>query len=71
MAYTCKNFKTKKELREAVERTDVAVYQPGPFGPDIKDGIIVFEGPHAPEPHRWYASAPVKNGVIPKGSKVK
>ena len=71
MAYTEKNYKTKKELKEAVALQDVPVFQPGPFGPAVKDGTAYLEGPHYPEAHRWYANAPVKDGVIPKGSKVK
>jgi len=57
-------------LREALKIRDVPVYQPGPFGPGIKDGIAYIEGPHYPEPHVWYAEVPVRNGVIPKGSKI-
>ena len=29
-----------------------------------RDGVIYLEGPHYPEPHRWYAQATVKGGVI-------
>jgi hypothetical protein len=68
--YTFTNFKTKKALKEAVALASVPVYQPGPFGPDVADGQACIEGPHYPEPHRWWASVTVKNGVIPQGSKV-
>jgi hypothetical protein len=73
MAYTVRNFQTKKALREAVAkwysiRSVVRVYQPGPFGPEVKDGAVSLEGPHYPEPHRWYASAEVKDGAIVPGS---
>lgn len=65
MAYTNKNFKTKKSLKEAIkEGKYVSVYQPGPFGPNVPDGSCVLEGPHYPEPHKWYASGVVKNGVL-------
>jgi hypothetical protein len=70
MAYTERNYRSKKELKAAVALADVAVYQPGPFGPEVKDGKAYLEGPHYPEAHRWYASAIVRNGVIPQGSKV-
>lgn len=72
LAYTRVNFKTKKAMKEAVAAGDVlygnkvAVYQPGPFGPDVKDGTAYLEGPHYPEAHRWYASVEVKDGVIVK-----
>jgi len=70
MAYTEFNFPTKKALREAVQLNDVPVFQPGPFGPKVKDGVLYLEGPHFPQPHRWYARVTVVGGVIPKGSKV-
>ncbi len=66
--YTTINFKTKKALREAVaEGKKVTYYQPGPFGSnEPEDGTIALEGPHYPEPHKWYAQATVKDGVIIK-----
>lgn len=68
MAYTVQNFKTKKALKEAVaEGQTVEVFQPGPFGPDVRDGDnVALEGPHYPQPHSWYASAVVRNGVVVK-----
>ena len=66
--YTHRNFKTKKELREAVEAgATVTVFQPGPFGGnEPTDGSVALEGPHYPEPHRWYASAVLKDGKVVK-----
>lgn len=65
MAYTTTNFKTKKALREAVESGEaVTVFQPGPFGPTVKDGPVALEGPHYPASHTWYAGAKVVDGVI-------
>ena len=66
--YTNTNFQTKKALKEAVARGEkVEFYQPGPFGGnEPKDGSICIEGPHYPEPHRWYASCVVKDGFITK-----
>jgi hypothetical protein len=66
--YTTQNFKTKKELKAAVARgTRVTYFQPGPFGGnEPRDGRIYLEGPHYPQPHRWYAEADVKDGVIIK-----
>lgn len=53
--YVNPNFKTKKALKEAVARGDrVDVFSPGPF-PCKTDGTESVEGPHYPEPHRWYA----------------
>lgn len=65
MAYTTVNYRTKKSLVQDVKAGKrVTVYQPGPFGSDVKDGICYLEGPHYPEAHKWYASAIVKAGVI-------
>lgn len=64
--YATQNFKTKKALKEAVAAGPVACFQPGPFGPDVKDGVHCCEGPHYPEPHRWYATVTVLNGNIVK-----
>ena len=68
MAYCDVNFKTKKALKEAVAAgREIGVFQPGPFGPDAPaNGRVFLEGPHYPEPHRWYAEAEVRNGVIVK-----
>lgn len=68
MAYTDINFKTKKALKEAVERGErITVHQPGGFFPDPPpNGTVYLEGPHYPEPHRWYASAVLENGVVVK-----
>lgn len=66
--YTTKNFKTKKALKEAVKNGEkIEVYQEGPFSA-VQNGRISLEGPHKPEPHKWYASAEVKDGVIVKVS---
>ena len=66
--YTYENFKTKKALKEAVANGEkIAIYQPGPFGgEDPKDGTFCVEGPHYPEPHKWYAEVEVKDGYITK-----
>lgn len=66
--YTHTNFKTKKALKEAVAAGQrVTVYQPGPFGGNAPtSGKITLEGPHYPEPHKWYAEAVLENGVIVK-----
>lgn len=66
--YTTTNFKTKKALKEAVEAgKQVGVFQPGPFGGnEPKDGETSVEGPHYPEPHRWYARVTLQGGVIKK-----
>ena len=57
MAYVDPNFPTKKALKEAVKNGDrVTVYQPGGmFDLTVRNGQVSVEGPHYPQPHRWYA----------------
>lgn len=64
--YVEPNFKSKKALKEAVKAGEqVTVFSPGPF-PAPTEGRTSVEGPHYPEPHRWYASVEVTGGVVTK-----
>ena len=59
--YVTPNFKTKKSLKEAIQKGDeVRVYSPGPFAAKT-NGIETIEGPHFPEAHKWYARVQVEN----------
>lgn len=63
--YTVQNFKTKKELKEAVKSGKrIMCFQPGPFGSNQTEGTVYLEGPHYPEPHRWYATGVLKDGYL-------
>lgn len=64
--YTTTNYKSKKAIKDAiVAGVKITIYQPGPFGGnEPKDGSVTLEGPHYPEPHRWYATATIKNGLV-------
>lgn len=65
--YTDINFKTKKALKEAVASgKQVTVFQPGGIFESKRDGRTTVEGPHYPEPHRWYASVEISGGIITK-----
>lgn len=64
MAYASGNPKTKKALKDAIASGQkIRIFSPGPF-PCPDNGKVVIEGPHYPQPHKWYASAIVKDGVI-------
>ena len=64
--YVHPNFKTKKALKEALAAGQrVTVFSPGIF-PAKTDGDETIEGPHYPEPHRWYARVRVSDGVVTK-----
>ena len=66
--YTDRNFKSKADLKRAVSAGErVTYHQPGPFGGnEPRDGRIYCEGPHYPQPHKWYAACDVKDGIIVK-----
>ena len=64
--YTSKNFKTKKELKDAIlAGKEVTVYSPG-LGSPPENGTCCVEGPHCPQPHRWYAQVTIANGKVVK-----
>jgi len=64
--YTSINFRTKKELKDAVAKGDkVTIYAPG-LGTPAVNGKDCVEGPHYPEPHKWYASVEMKDGYVVK-----
>ena len=69
--YTSHNFKTKKELKEAVNNgAKITVFQPNNLfnTPTPMQGTVYLEGPHFPKPHTWYAKAELKDGFVVKVS---
>jgi hypothetical protein len=69
--YCSPNFKTKKELKEAVAAgKTVTVFQPNNIFGIVppENGRVTLEGPHSPLPHKWYAQATVEGGKIVKVS---
>ena len=80
MSYTRINFKTKKELKEHLANYKasqdggpwygaVRCYNPG-LGPDLSNftGKVYLEGPHYPQPHKWYAQGEMVDGILVKVS---
>jgi len=64
--YTERNFKSKKELKDAVAKGEkITIYAPG-FGTPKHDGAETVCGPHYPAPHKWYAQVTMKDGVVVK-----
>ena len=64
--YTEKNYKSKKALKEAVAKGElVHLFAPG-MGQPKMNGTEFVEGPHYPEPHRWYAQVEMKDGRVIK-----
>jgi hypothetical protein len=65
--YTVTNYKSKKEMVAAVKAGEsVETYQPGGMFPAQRDGAVTIEGPHYPQPHRWYARVMLRDGIIVK-----
>lgn len=69
MAYTSKNYKSKKDLKADVANgVKVSVFNPGMGGPVPANGVAYVEGPHYPQPHKWYAKVTLKDGYVVKVS---
>lgn len=67
MAYVGPNYKSKKLLKEAV--VNGVIHRPyihGGMFEAPRNGRVCIEGPHYPQPHRWYADCDVVDGVITK-----
>lgn len=64
--YTAINFKSKKALKDAVAAGQVVtIYAPG-LGTPKDNGTEFVEGPHYPQPHKWYAQVEMKDGKVVK-----
>ena len=63
--YTVKNYKSKKELLNDLKLGfSIDTFQPGGFFPGATEGSVCLEGPHYPKPHRWSATAILKEGKV-------
>lgn len=64
MPYVNPNYKTKKEFVAAIKAgKQHSTYNLSRF-PTVYDGNDVVEGPHYPQPHRWYANVKIANGIV-------
>ncbi len=65
MSYVSPNYKTKKAFKEAVANGVIhRPYNPSGMFPVEQNGSDCIEGPHYPQPHKWYAEVKVVNGVV-------
>ena len=65
--YVSPNFKTKRELKEAVAAgKEVTIFQPNYAWIEPSNTELSVEGPHYPKPHTWYARVTVTDGKITK-----
>ena len=64
--YCSINFKSKKDLKEAVAAgKKITIFAPG-LGNPKSDGTEFLEGPWAPLPHKWNAQVSIIDGYITK-----
>lgn len=62
--YTNINFKSKKEFKQAVaDGKKITLFAPG-LGTPAVNGRDFVEGPHSPQPHKWYAQVEMKDGFV-------
>ena len=67
MSYVFPDYKSKKELKEAVANGEkLQTYNPSGMFETPQDGEDVIEGPHYPKPHKWYARVKVEGGFVTK-----
>jgi len=68
MSYIYPNFKTKKEAKQALQLGQTITCRRNcPWGHEtISEGTETIEGPHYPEPHKWYGKAIIKEGLVIK-----
>ena len=67
--YISPNLKSKAAIKRAIaDGRKLTVFQPNDmFGAVIPDnGTVTIEGPHYPEPHRFYGKATLKDGFVVK-----
>lgn len=63
--YCTTNFKTKKAVKQAIAAgEEVTVFSPAFAKENTKEGICYLEGPHYPEPHRWYGQGILKDSKL-------
>jgi hypothetical protein len=65
MSYIDPNYKSKKEFIAAVKSgVKHQTYNPSGMFPTPQEGNDVIEGPHYPQPHKWYAQVKVERGIV-------
>lgn len=64
MAYTETNYRTKKQIKEAINAgIKIKCFQPG-LGSIPVNGVVYLEGPHYPEQHKWYGKGIMEDGFL-------
>jgi hypothetical protein len=72
MAYVNPNYKSGKAFKEAVGRGVIhRPYNPSGMFPQRQNGTETIEGPHYPQPHRWYVGVVLADGIVVKAGSVR
>jgi hypothetical protein len=50
-------------LAQSPKTAQIEVFQPG-LGTIPENGTVYLEGPHYPEPHKWYAQGTMRDGRL-------
>ena len=58
------NPPTKKALKEKVAAGNATVFTVSPFENVPANGTVYLEGPHYPQPHKWYAQGTMRDGKL-------
>jgi hypothetical protein len=67
MSYVRTNYKSKKDFKTAIlAGLRPETYNPSGMFPTPQNGTDTIEGPHYPQPHKWYARVEVKDGIVVK-----
>lgn len=62
--YITGNPKSKKAVKELIAAGQkLRVFAPG-LGTVPENGTCAVEGPHYPQPHRWYGTVTIKDGIV-------
>ena len=67
-AYLYPNLKSKKAYKEKIASGGlVYAMNNTPYdSTEVNNGMVCFEGPHYPQPHRFYGQATVVDGRVVK-----
>jgi hypothetical protein len=64
MTYVMPNFPSKKALKDSLAKGEsIKVFEPG-VGSVPLNGTVYLEGPHYPQPHKWYCRGTMKDGKL-------
>ena len=64
--YASENFKTKAAFKKAVKEGKKVYLWSAGIGEPKQNGTEHVSGPHYPQPHKWYATVEVVNGIVTK-----